>query len=117
MSKTLPIDHPGTFIWEELDARGWTQEDLAYILGVDGSQLNRLIKGNTDITPDNAVALAEAFDMPAEFFLNLQKFYDLQKARKADPGVRKRAAWLSAFPVREMIKRGWIEDAEPSLLD
>ena len=117
MPKTLPIAPPGTFIAEELEERGWTQLDLAYILGWDSAQLNRLIKGNTDITPDSAVALGEAFDMPAEFFLNLQKMYDLQKARKADPGVRKRAAWLSAFPVREMIKRGWIEDAEPSLLD
>jgi HTH-type transcriptional regulator/antitoxin HigA len=113
----LPIDHPGTFIVEELNARGWLQADLAYILGIDGGQLNRLIKGNTDITPDTAVALGEAFDMPAEFFLNLQKMYDLQKARKADPGVRTRASWLSVFPIREMIKRGWIEDAEPALLD
>jgi HTH-type transcriptional regulator/antitoxin HigA len=117
MAKPLPIDHPGTFIAEELEERGWAQADLAYILGVDNGQLNRLIKGNTDITPDSAVALGEAFDMPAEFFLNLQKMYDLQKARKADPGVRTRASWLSVFPIREMIKRGWIEDAEPALLD
>jgi HTH-type transcriptional regulator/antitoxin HigA len=113
----LPVDHPGTFILEELEARGWLQADLAYVLGIDGSQLNRLIKGNTDITPDTAVALGDAFDMPAEFFLNLQKMYDLQRARKADPGVRTRATWLSVFPIREMIKRGWIEDAEPALLD
>lgn len=113
----LPVDHPGTFIEEELEARGWAQADLAYILGMDGSQLNKLIKGNTSITPDSAVALGDAFDMPAEFFMNLQKAYDLQKARKADPGVKTRAAWLSVFPVREMIKRGWIEDAEPDLLD
>jgi HTH-type transcriptional regulator/antitoxin HigA len=113
----LPVDHPGTFIAEELEARGWLQADLAYVLGIDGGQLNRLIKGNTDITSDTAVALGDAFDMPAEFFLNLQKMYDLQKARKADPGVRTRASWLSVFPIREMIKRGWIEDAEPALLD
>jgi HTH-type transcriptional regulator / antitoxin HigA len=117
MAKPLPIDHPGTFLAEELEERGWAQADLAYILGVDNGQLNRLIKGNTDITPDSAVALGEAFDMPAEFFLNLQKMYDLQKARKADPGVKTRASWLSVFPIREMIKRGWIEDAEPALLD
>jgi HTH-type transcriptional regulator/antitoxin HigA len=55
--------------------------------------------------------------MPADFFANLQKMYDLDKARPADPGVRTRASWLSAFPVREMIRRGWIEDTEPSLLD
>jgi HTH-type transcriptional regulator/antitoxin HigA len=119
MSKAapMPVDHPGTFIADELEARGWAQADLAYILGVDVSQLNRLIKGTTDVTPDSAVALGDAFDMPAEFFLNLQKLYYLAKAKKADPGVRTRASWLSKFPVREMIKRGWIEDAEPSLLD
>jgi HTH-type transcriptional regulator/antitoxin HigA len=117
MAKPLPIDHPGTFLAEELEERGWAQADLAYILGIDVSQLNRLIKGNTDITPDSAVALGDAFDMPAEFFLNLQKMYDLQKAKKADPGVRTRASWLSVFPIREMIKRGWIEDTEPTLLD
>jgi HTH-type transcriptional regulator/antitoxin HigA len=113
----LLADHPGTFIAEELEARGWLQADLAYVLGMDVGQLNRLIRGNTDITPDTAVALGDAFDMPAEFFMNLQKMYDLQKAKKADPGVRARASWLSVFPIREMIKRGWIEDAEPALLD
>lgn len=116
-SAPLPVDHPGTFIEEELDARGWAQADLAYILGMDVSQLNKLIKGATSITADTAVALGDAFDMPAEFFINLQRMFDLQKARKADPGVRTRASWLSKFPIREMIKRGWIEDAEPGLLD
>ena len=116
-SSPIPVDHPGSFIAEELEARGWLQADLAYILGMDAGQLNKLIGGKADINPDLAMALGEAFDMPPEFFLNLQKMYDLHRARKADPGVRARATWLSAFPVREMIKRGWIEDAEPGLLD
>jgi HTH-type transcriptional regulator/antitoxin HigA len=49
--------------------------------------------------------------------MNLQKAFDLKRAKKADPGVRTRASWLSVFPVREMIKRGWIEEAEAHLLD
>lgn len=114
---TMPVDHPGTFIEEELAARGWAQADLAYILDMNVSQLNKLIKGATKITPDTAVALGDAFDMPAEFFMNLQKLYDLHTARKADPGVKTRATWLSVFPIREMINRGWIENAEPDLLD
>ncbi len=116
-STVMPIDHPGSFIAEELEERGWLQADLAYILGMDAGQLNKLISGKADINPDIAVALGEAFDMPPDFFMNLQKLYDLNRAKKADPGVRARASWLSAFPVREMIKRGWIEDAEPALLD
>jgi len=113
----VPIEYPGSFIAEELDARGWAQADLAYILGMDPTQLNKLINGNTKITPDTAIALGDAFDMPAQFFMNLQNQFDLsKKAKQADPGVGKRAR-LSVFPVREMIKRGWIEDADPALLD
>ncbi len=113
----FPVDHPGSFIEEELEARGWTQADLAYILGWDASQLNKLIKGATNITPDTAVSLGDAFDTPAEFFMNLQKAYDLQRARRTDPGVRTRAAWLSKFPIRDMAKRGWLEETEADLLD
>lgn len=114
---TLQVDVPGSFIEEEIDARGWTQADLSYILGWDAGQLNRLIKGATKIMPDTAVALGDAFDMPAEFFMNLQKAYDLQHAKQPDPGVRTRATWLSKFPVRDMIKRGWLEETEADLLD
>lgn len=114
--KQIPSEHPGTHIAEELESRGWSQADLAFILGMDGTQLNKLIKGKTDITPETAIVLGDAFDMPAEFFMNLQSAYDLVKAKKADPGISKRAR-LSVFPIREMIKRGWIEDSEPALLD
>lgn len=114
---SIPIEHPGSYISEELDARGWAQADLAYILGKDTTQLNKLIKGNTDITPDTAIALGDAFDMPAEFFMKLQNEYDLRKAKQVDPGVGKRARLSAFFPIRKMIERGWIEDTDPALLD
>lgn len=116
MTTTAPVDHPGTFLVEELAARNWQQVDLAYILGMSPQQLSPLLTGKARITPDLAVALGDAFDMPAEFFANLQKLHDLSKAKPVDPGVKTRASWLSVFPVRDMINRGWIEDAEPSLL-
>ncbi|WP_143743017.1 helix-turn-helix domain-containing protein [Maricaulis sp. W15] len=113
---SLPSEHPGTFIASEIKARNWSQADLAFVLNWDVSQLNRLIKGTTDVTPDSSNMLGDAFGMPAEFFLTLQKMYDLGRAKKADPGVKTRASW-AVFPLREMIKRGWIEDTESSLLD
>ncbi|HXL14075.1 MAG TPA: helix-turn-helix domain-containing protein [Bradyrhizobium sp.] len=115
--KIASVDHPGTFIAEELEARGWSQVDLAYILGMSVQQLNPLLNSKANITPDLAAALGEAFDMPAEFFANLQKLYDLHRVRPVDPGVRTRASWLVHFPLRDMIKRGWVEDTEPGLLD
>jgi HTH-type transcriptional regulator/antitoxin HigA len=117
-NKLSPVDHPGTFIAEEMEARGWQQVDLAYILGVSPQQLHPLLTGKASITADWAAALSDAFGVSADFFANLQKMYDLYKAKPVDPGVRTRASWLSAeFPVRDMIKRGWIEDSEPGLLD
>ncbi|TPL79102.1 HigA family addiction module antidote protein [Mesorhizobium sp. B2-3-13] len=114
----IPVDHPGTFIVEELEARGWTQVDLAYILGMTPQQLSPILTGKLGISPDMAVALGDAFDVPADFFANLQKQYDLFKAKRPNAAVRARANWLSVFPVREMIKRGWINDSDdPSLLD
>ncbi|NJM35157.1 MAG: ImmA/IrrE family metallo-endopeptidase [Rhodomicrobium sp.] len=114
----MSVDHPGSFIKEEMEARSWDQADLSYILGMDAGQLNKIIKGKANINPDIAIVLGDAFDMPAEFFLNLQKLFDLQHAKTADPGVRTRASWVKkGFPLREMIRRGWIEDTEADLLD
>ena len=73
----LAVDHPGTFIIDELDERGWTQVDLAYIHGISAAQLNPILKGKLDISADMATALSDAFDVPADFFANLQKQYDL----------------------------------------
>ena len=62
----------------------------------------RIVETSTDM----AVALGDAFDVSPDFFANLQTLYDLQRAKRPDAGVRIRANWVSAFPVREMIRRG-----------
>lgn len=113
---TIAPEHPGTFIVEELEERGWAKSDLAYILGMSPENLSRILNGKVGISAEMAVSLGEAFDVPAEFFANLQKLYDLGQARQPDPGVKTRAVWSTHFPVREMISRGWIEDSESSLL-
>ena len=111
------VDHPGVFIKDELEARGWDQSDLAFIVGTSVQQLNKILSGQGNITPRWAQQLAAAFGVNPQFFLNLQSMYDLQNAAQPEPGISIRANWLSAFPVREMIRRGWIEDTEADLLD
>src|SRR5262249_46021150 len=53
----------------------------------------------------------------AEFFANLQKQYDLARAKAPDPAVRTRAALQAVYPVREMIRRGWLGESDPALLE
>jgi HTH-type transcriptional regulator/antitoxin HigA len=119
MAMTYPgsTPPPGFFIKEELDARGWGQRDLAFILGVHEQAVNMIVSGKRGISPEMAKALGEAFDVPAEFFANLQKAFDLSQARDPDPDIARRARLQSSFPVREMIKRGWLEDTDGTMLE
>lgn len=114
--KQVAIDPPGAFIKCELEARGWSQRDLAFIMGQKEQQLSPLLSGKRSITPDMARLLGDAFSTSPEFFLNLQASFDLQNAKDPDPAIKTRAELQAKFPVRDMIRRGWIQDSEASLL-
>ncbi len=111
------IMHPGFCIKEEMEERGWSQRDLAFILGCSEQVINPILNGKRGISPDMAKTFGEAFDVPAEFFANLQQAYDLAQARSPDPGVAARRNMQSAYPVREMIRRGWVEPSDVSMLE
>jgi HTH-type transcriptional regulator/antitoxin HigA len=111
------IMHPGFFIKEEMEARGWNQRDVAFILGIQEQALNAIINGKRGISPDMAQALGVAFDVNPELFANLQKTYDMAQAKTPEPGVAVRAKMQNKYPVREMIKRGWIEPSDAALLE
>jgi HTH-type transcriptional regulator/antitoxin HigA len=111
----VPI--PGKFIQDELDARGWTQRDLAFILNMEETALNKIIKGKTGISLETSKALAHAFNVDADFFANLQKTYDLAHTPAPDPAIARRASLQREYPVREMIKRGWLQNMEVSGLE
>lgn len=103
---------PGQLIDELLKERGWTQRLLAIILNVDETGMNKIIAGQRPVTAEMALLLSEIFNVPADDFLELQKQYDLGKARlvmRPDPGRATRAAIFGELPISEMIKRGWIE--------
>jgi HTH-type transcriptional regulator/antitoxin HigA len=117
MSDTYVVPTPGSFIREELEARGWSQRDLAFVLGCTEQAVNPILSGKRGISPDMAKALGDAFDVAPEFFLNLQKTYDLQRAKVPDPDVSKRAKLQDRYPVREMIKRGWLDETSADLLE
>lgn len=112
------VPHPGEFIRDELEARRWAQRDLAYILGVKEQAINPIMSGKRGISPDMAQSLSKAFGISAEYFMNLQKAYELSIASEADPAIERRAKLQSVFPIREMIKRNWFEDTQDiSLLE
>ena len=111
------VNHPGYYLKEEMEARGWIQRDLAFVLGCSEQSLNTIMSGKRGISSDMAKALGKALDVPAEFFANLQQAFDLARAHEPDEGVAVRAQLQARFPVREMIKRAWIEQSDAGLLE
>ncbi|MCW5696328.1 MAG: ImmA/IrrE family metallo-endopeptidase [Bauldia sp.] len=103
--------HPGAALQEELNRRGWNQTDLGFILGSKTTAINPIIKGRQGVSPAMSKALGEALGLPPDYFAALQRAYDLAIATDPDPAVSVRARMLSNYPVREMIRRGWLRDA------
>ncbi|MGO8751832.1 MAG: HigA family addiction module antitoxin [Thermoguttaceae bacterium] len=99
---------PGEFIREELEARGWTQADLAAILNKPLPAVNEIIAGKKAITPETANSLGDAFGVGPEFWLNLENAYRLSLAGPSDADVAKRAQLYSVAPIKDLIRRGWI---------
>jgi HTH-type transcriptional regulator/antitoxin HigA len=111
------IEHPGSYIKEEMEARAWIQRDLAFILGIPEQGLNLILAGKRGISPEMAKALGQAFDVPAQFFANLQQAYDLSQAKEPNPEIAVLGKMHTSYPVREMIKRGWLEKTDVHMLE
>jgi HTH-type transcriptional regulator/antitoxin HigA len=100
---------PGEYIREELGERGWTQMDLAEILGRPPQVVNEIVAGKRSITPETARGLADAFGTSAQVWMNLEASYQLSRVSAKDDTVSKRALLYSKAPIKEMQRRGWIE--------
>lgn len=103
---------PGRILRRELEARGWTQQDLAGILGRPTQAITEIIRGTKQITPETAVALGAAFGTSAELWANLESTYRLALARQGTTSsdeVSRKARLYELVPVGELVKRRWIK--------
>lgn len=108
MSTFAEVFPPGEFLREELEARNWSQTELAEIIGRPVRLINEIIAGKKAITPETAIQLGESLGTGPEVWMNLESQYQLSKVRMADNLIKRRADLYNRFPVREMIKRGWV---------
>ena len=84
--------HPGEFIREIYIAPiNISVRKVAESLGVSPSTLNRLLNGESNVSPEMALRLSKALGRSPESWLAMQDQYDLWYARKhADlKGVKK----------------------------
>lgn len=81
---TNPV-HPGEILKEDfLDEMNLTAGKVAKAIFVPRTRIERIVKCEMGVTADTASRLAQFFGTTAEFWLNLQRGYDLAVAAKDD---------------------------------
>jgi addiction module HigA family antidote len=94
LPKNRAPTHPGEMLLKEfLVPLGVTQSQLAAHLNWTFAKLNEIVRGKRGVTTDSALSLGEALDTGPEFWLNLQRDWDLwHSLKKHRPVKRLKAA-------------------------
>ena len=80
-AKKMPAIHPGETIREDiLRPLGLSVNRLAMDLHVPVTRMNEIVNGRRSMTADTALRLARYLGTSAQFWLNLQARYDLERA-------------------------------------
>jgi addiction module HigA family antidote len=80
--RKLVVTHPGELLRAEfLEPHQLTANALANALHVPANRITAILKGQRAITADTALRLGRFFGTTAEFWLNLQKDYELRIAK------------------------------------
>jgi addiction module HigA family antidote len=75
--------HPGEILLEEfLEPLGLSQSELARRIGVNFRTVHDVVNGKRGISPEMAIRLSRYFKTTPQFWMNLQRDYDLWKAYK-----------------------------------
>lgn len=89
-SKHKQPNHPGEILLKGyLEPLGLSQKQFAEHLGWTYPRLNEIVNMRRGVTADSALSFAEAFGMDAEFWLDLQRDWDLWCAKQTHLAVKR----------------------------
>ncbi len=107
------VSPPGDTLLESIEALGMSQAELAERLGRPKKTVNEIIQGKAQITPETALQLENVLGVPAAFWMNREARYREFLAREQqDQDLAEAPNWTKRFPLRAMIKAGWIGERE-----
>ncbi len=90
LPKKRPPTHPGQMLLKEfLEPMKMTQKEFSEHLGWTYARLNEIINGRRGVSAESALAFADAFKIEPEFWLNLQRDWDLWHAMKKHKHIKK----------------------------
>ena len=72
--------HPGEVLREELEALEMSAKAFALAMDVPGNRITAILNGQRGVTADTALRLSRYLGTTPEFWLNLQKTFELRVA-------------------------------------
>ena len=104
------VSHPGTTLDEKMKEMGMSVKEFAVRTSKPEKTVIAIIKGDSSITPEMAVAFESVTKIPANFWMNRQRIYDECVARsKRQAQIVSFADWAKKFPYADMANQGWVE--------
>lgn len=103
---------PGYFIREQMEVRGWVQQELSEVLGVSLKHLNSILLDKQPLTTELARLISKAFGTSPQYWLSIDNDYRLWLEQDKDGqenAVAEKSVIYSHMPVRDMVKKGWID--------
>ncbi len=107
---------PGETIRENMIYLGMNQEELAARLGITTKHLSNILNGLAPITHDTALKLESVVGPSAEFWMELESNYQLNKIRlDKEDDLDGALSVLKMIPYKEMSQFGWVEQTDDKL--
>lgn len=82
IAQAFPV---GEYLVDELEARGWSQQEFAEIIGYPVQFISEIISGKRELSKGSAVQIAKAFGTSPELWLNLQRQYQVWLQYRLQP--------------------------------
>jgi addiction module HigA family antidote len=89
--------HPGEQLRDELEEMGMSGAAFAAVIHVPANRITEILRHKRGITADTALRMARYFGTTADYWINLQKAYELRLAEQTvgntiNKSVKPRAA-------------------------
>jgi HTH-type transcriptional regulator / antitoxin HigA len=96
---------PGKLIREELEARGWTQKELAERMDHPDQTISMIVNGRKAITAETALQLQEVFGASAGTWMGLEADWQLHnEVKKQKANSRRKLDRATAVPRQTRVK-------------
>ena len=76
--------HPGEVLEMGIEARGLKRADVAENIGMKASHFSELLHGKRHVSAALALKLEHLFEIPAEYWMRVQVYYDLFLERQRE---------------------------------